>query len=56
MKCVKEKVKEAQDKLRGWDPSVPAEVKQLLKRMVDPEPLKRPTSLQVYEELRRIKT
>ncbi len=54
LNCVKSKVKLAQEKLRTWDPNVPSEVKPLLKAMMDPYPLKRPASLDVYKALSKL--
>ena len=52
--CVKDKVNTARYKLKGWDPNVPSEVKPLLKAMVDPEPLRRPTAKDVNNYLTKL--
>ncbi|BCU68704.1 protein kinase domain-containing protein [Stygiolobus caldivivus] len=49
--CVRDRVRKAQEKLRNWDPNVPPEVKPLVKSMLSPEPVKRPTSLEVHKYL-----
>ncbi|BAB67090.1 protein kinase domain-containing protein [Sulfurisphaera tokodaii] len=55
MNCVTRNVTIAKQKLALWDPNVPAEVKPLLKRMIDPDPLKRPTAKEVLDQITRLK-
>lgn len=52
--CVRDEVRKAQGKLRGWDPNVPAEVKPLLASMISPDPVRRPTSLEVHNFLLKL--
>lgn len=52
--CVKAKVDEARRNLSAWDPQVPDEVKQLLKSMLSPNPLSRPTAKEVSNYLSKI--
>ncbi|QIW22862.1 hypothetical protein EWF20_00945 [Sulfolobus sp. S-194] len=52
MNCVSNKVKEARRLLVSWDPQVSEPYKSLIKAIVDPDPMKRPTALEVADKLR----
>ena len=54
LSCVKAKVDEARLKLSAWNPAVPDEVKQLLKSMLSPDPLGRPTAKEVSDYLSKL--
>lgn len=54
--CVKAKVSASKSKLSSWDPNVPDAVKPLIRSMLSPDPLKRPTAKEVVEYLNRIIT
>lgn len=54
--CVKAKVSASKSKLSSWDPNVPGAVKPLIRSMLSPDPLKRPTAKEVVEYLNRIIT
>ena len=51
MNCVIQKVEEAKKLLASWDPQVPEPYKSLIKRMTDPDPMRRPTALDVMKML-----
>ncbi|BCU69821.1 serine/threonine-protein kinase [Stygiolobus caldivivus] len=50
--CIKDKVEEAKRLLASWDPQVSEPYKSLIKAMVEPDPAKRPTALEVANRLR----
>ncbi|BCU69887.1 serine/threonine-protein kinase [Stygiolobus caldivivus] len=52
--CVKDKVRLAQEKLRQWDVNVPAEVKPIVKSMLDPDPITRPTAKEVSDVMTKL--
>ena len=54
MGCVRDKVYHAQQKLTQWDPKVPDEVKQLVKSLLSPDPLKRPTASDVVNFMKSL--
>ncbi|BDC17554.1 hypothetical protein HS5_04440 [Acidianus sp. HS-5] len=52
MNCVNNKVDEARRLLASWDPQVPEPYKGLIKAMVNPDPMKRSTALEVANKLK----
>ena len=53
MYCVQQKVNKSRTLLSQWDPNVPSEVRPILKAMINPDPIKRPTSQEVYSYFSR---
>ncbi|BCU68730.1 protein kinase domain-containing protein [Stygiolobus caldivivus] len=54
MTCVTRNVTTAKQKLALWGLNVPAEVEPLLKRMIDPDPLKRPAAREVLDQITKL--
>lgn len=52
MNCVSNKVEEARRLLSSWDPQVPEPYKSLIKATINPDPMKRPTALEVADKLK----
>lgn len=49
--CIRQKVEEAKKLLASWDPQVPEPYKSLVKAMINPDPMRRPTALDVMRRL-----
>ena len=53
MDCVRTKVNEARSLLAAWDVNLPEPYRSVIKALTDPEPLKRPTSIDIMKMLRK---
>ena len=53
MDCVRTKVNEARSLLAAWDVNLPEPYRSVIKALTDPEPIKRPTSIDIMKMLRK---